>query len=103
MKRKGLFITIRSIVSKIPKGKVVTYGDIARVLGLRNSRIVGWALRGNQDPNIPCHRVVKKNGFLAENFSLGTWKEQKRLLKAEKVKFIKKNQVDLNKHYWQIT
>lgn len=102
MKRKGTFIKIRNIVSKIPKGKVATYGDVAEAVGLRDARIVGWALRGNQDPKIPCHRVVKKDGFLAKSYSLGGWKEQKKRLRLEGISFIKKNQIDLKKHFWKI-
>jgi len=103
MKRKGVFITIRGIVSKIPKGKVTTYGDIAKSLRLESARTVGWAVMGNQDSNIPCHRVVKKDGYLAKNYSLGGWDEQKKRLKCEGVNFIKKYQVDLKKHYWKIS
>lgn len=115
MQNKGVFIKIRGLVSRIPKGKVVTYGDIANSLGMIDTRIVGWALQNNQDlhppkfsqknwegKKIPCHRVVKKQGFLAKNYSLGSWKEQKRRLKLEGVHFVKENQVDLRKHYWKI-
>lgn len=102
MKKKGMFIKIREIVSKIPRGKVMSYRDVARLLKLKDARVVGWALMGNQDVNIPCHRVVKAEGFLAKNYSLGSWKEQKRRLKLEGISFIKKDQVDLRKHYWKI-
>lgn len=101
MKRKGIFNKIREVVTKIPKNKVVTYGNVARAAGISNARIVGWALRGNRDPNIPCHRVVKKDGFLANNYSIGGWQEQKQRLKAEGISFTKENQVDMEKHRWQ--
>lgn len=97
MKEKGIFLKIRKIVSKIPRGKVVTYEDVVKALGVKDARIVGWALMENRDPKIPCHRVVKKDGFLAKNYSLEAWKEQKRRLKAEEVHFISKTQVNLKK------
>ncbi len=102
MKKKKTFEKIREIISKIPKGKVTTYGDIAKALKLKDARLVGWALWGNQNPDVPCHRIVKKGGFLAKNYSLGGWQEQKRRLKNEGIDFIKKDQVDLQKHYYQI-
>lgn len=101
MEKERLFNKIRKVVARIPKGKVTTYGAIARFLGLRDSRLVGYALWGNQDSKIPCHRVVKKDGSLAKDYSLGGWQEQKRRLEKEGVKFLKENQANLKKHYWQ--
>lgn len=97
----GIFEKIRKIVSKIPKGKVLTYGDVAKIVGTKDSRLVGFALRGNQDPNIPCHRVIRKDGTLADGYSLGGWKEQKARLKPEGITFLKERQVDLAKHRWE--
>lgn len=89
-------------MAKIPKGRVSTYGEIARVLGLKDSRIVGWALKGNQDPRVPCHRIVKKEGFLAKNYSLGGRKNQKRKLILEGITFLTPYQVDLKKHFYSL-
>ncbi len=95
-----LFDRIRKIVAEIPGGKVTTYGAVARATGTRDSRKVGYALYGNNDPKIPCHRVVKKDGFIAEDYSLGGWEEQKARLLAEGVPFLGEKQVDLNKCFW---
>ena len=97
----GLFSSIRNVVSKIPKGKVLTYGDVARIIGTKDARKVGWALYGNQDPNIPCQRVVKANGYLAERYSLGGANGQKKLLVLDGVTFISDSQVDIKKHHWR--
>ena len=86
IKNKGIFLKIREEVKKIPYGETRSYGEIARRVGT-NARVVGWALRGNEDMSIPCHRVVKSNGELAEKFSLGNWPEQKRRLESEGVCF----------------
>lgn len=96
-----LFARIRAVVSRIPRGKVTTYGTVAQFLGLRDVRLVGFALYGNQDSKIPCHRVIKKDGFLAEKYSLGGWAEQKWRLKKEGIAFSKEKRVDLEKHFWQ--
>jgi len=99
--RTNTFSQIRKIVQKIPKGKVATYGQIAQLAGLANARIVGWAMHGNTNPQVPCHRVVKADGSIAENYAFGHWQEQKRRLQAEGVIFTSPKQVDLAKHLWQ--
>lgn len=90
-----MFQKIRDYVATIPRGKVVTYGQVASIVGCRSPQVVGWAIRNNQNPLIPCHRVVRKDGTLAPNFSLGGWQEQRRRLLADGVTFIHTNQVDL--------
>ncbi len=53
------------IVRKIPAGRVLTYGEVARRVGNpKATRAVGGALRTNYDPEIPCHRVIASNGAL---------------------------------------
>jgi len=96
-----VFIEIRKIVKRIPPGKVTTYGIIAEHLGLKDNRLVGWAVYKNSNPLIPCHRVVKKDGQLAESFSLGGWEEQKRRLQKEGVGFSAERGVDLNRCLWR--
>jgi methylated-DNA-[protein]-cysteine S-methyltransferase len=75
------------VVKNIPKGKVLTYGQVAKKLGNPNlARAVGGALKANQDaPIIPCHRVIGYNnmgGYSAR----GGIKAKIRLLKREGVK-----------------
>jgi len=95
----GLFEGVYKIVRKIPEGKVTTYGEIARALGTKDSRKVGWALHANSDPATPCHRVVNKDGRLAANYAFDGEAEQRRRLEAEEVSFTK-GRVDLKKHIW---
>ena len=73
---------IYSIVSQIPFGKVLTYGDIAKLAGRPTlSRQVGHLLSVVPSSlHLPCHRVVNANGRLAPH-----WPEQRRLLEAEGV------------------
>ena len=50
---------------KIPKGKVATYSQIAKIIGSpQAARAVGNALNKNCDPKVPCHRVVRSDGFV---------------------------------------
>lgn len=97
----GLFEKVYKLVRKIPEGKVVTYGQIAGKLGLRDVRKVGWALHANKSDVVPCHRVVNKEGEVAENFAFDGWVEQKRRLESEGVTFVTQKRVDLKKHLWK--
>ena len=99
--KETLFTKIRTAVAKIPKGKVTTYGDIARFVGSKDARKVGWAVYGNQDTNVPCHRVVAKDGSLAEKFSLGGWQEQKQRLENDGIEFSEERKVDLEKYLFK--
>lgn len=96
-----LFSQIRVAVSKIPAGRVATYGQIAKMVGTRDARMVGWALHGNQDPKVPCHRAIRSDGTLAEGYSLGGWEEQRFRLEKEGVDFISDNKLNLAKYLWR--
>lgn len=99
------------LVSLIPKGKVLTYGQIAKILGLKSPRIVGFFLHKNKNPKkIPCHRVVFNDGRLSKKYAFGGLKQQYLKLKKEKVRFYLLNdrvkdrtvKVDLNKCLWKV-
>lgn len=58
---------VREVVKKIPKGKVLTYKEVAKKAGSPNaSRAVGSVLKKNYDPDVPCHRVVRSDGVAGE-------------------------------------
>lgn len=67
------FELIYEVVKSIPYGKVASYGAVASLAGNpRWSRVVGYALHINPDPsNIPCYRVVMKDGKLSNAFAFG--------------------------------
>jgi methylated-DNA-protein-cysteine methyltransferase-like protein len=96
------FNLIYEVVKKIPKGKVATYGQVALYAGNpRWSRVVGFALHSNPDPeNIPCHRVVNRFGQVADAFVFGGGNKQRELLEKEEVEFLPNGRVDLEKHLW---
>lgn len=79
---------VYDMLSRVPPGFVVTYGDIARALSCPHaSRAVGAALRANTAlVVIPCHRVVKQDGTLG-GYVRGV-QEKKRLLKKEGVHIV---------------
>lgn len=94
---------VYSIVKLIPKGKVATYGQIAKILcSPRASRAVGYALHFNPAPGIiPCHRVVNRFGRLASAFAFGGEQVQAQLLAKEGVFCDENFFVDLAKYQWR--
>lgn len=95
--------SVLSIVRKIPKGKVTTYGEIAEDLGGKKfARAVGTALKRNPCVvKIPCHRVVCSDG------SIGGYKnginEKIRLLEKEGIKIRDKKILDFEKVMFKIS
>ncbi|HEY4526979.1 MAG TPA: MGMT family protein [Candidatus Paceibacterota bacterium] len=74
---------VRNVVRKIPKGKTMTYKEVATRAGNpRAARAVGAVMRTNYDPTIPCHRVVKSDGSFGSYNRGGTLKKRA-MLKAE--------------------
>lgn len=96
---KNKFEPVYTLVSNIPKGKVTTYGDIAKKLHM-SPRVVGYALHKNPyEGEVPCHRVVNREGRIAPNFAFGGLGIQKKLLEAEGVNFKDDKHVDLAKYF----
>ena len=98
----SVFSKIYNVVSKIPKGKVATYGQVARLAGNpRWSRVVGYALHSNPEPFIiPCHRVVNREGKTSSAFAFGGEDVQKNLLIKEGITFNEDGCVDLKAYGW---
>ena len=99
---KSTFELIYDIVRQIPKGTVATYGQVAALAGNRRwSRVVGYALHVNPDPeHIPCHRVVNRLGEVSKAFAFGGENRQIDLLIQEGVGF-QDGRVDLQKYGWK--
>ncbi len=96
---------VYSCVRRIPRGKVSTYGRIAEACGSpRAARAVGMALHRNPQPGeIPCHRVVNREGRLAPAFAFGGEDAQRRMLEAEGIKVSEDGYVDLAVHLADIS
>ncbi len=96
---KSVFERIYDVVRNIPKGKVATYGTVALLAGNpRWARVVGYALHVNPEPFvIPCHRVVNRNGFVANSFAFGGGEVQRKLLEDEGIVFEADGRIDLKK------
>ena len=98
----NFFDRVYEVARQIPRGRVTSYGAIARFLGAaRSARMVGWAMNnagGMED--VPAHRVVNRKGLLTGKFHFEGSNLMQQLLENEGVK-IKDNQViDFEKHFW---
>ncbi len=85
------------LLSQIPKGKIVTYKQIANTLNTKAYRAVGNAMANNPNPiTVPCHRVIKSNGLIG-GYAFGT-KKKINLLEDEGIIIKKDKIVDFKKH-----
>jgi methylated-DNA-protein-cysteine methyltransferase-like protein len=103
MPHKDFFQSVYEIVRMIPKGRVTTYGAIAKALGSsHSSRMVGWAMNAShhQKEYIPAHRVVNRNGMLTGKHHFGHPDQMKNLLEKEGIKIKDDVIVDFEKHFW---
>ncbi|HPI67055.1 MAG TPA: MGMT family protein [bacterium] len=87
---------VYQVVKKIPKGKVLSYKQVAILAGnYKASQAVGNILHQNHNPAIPCHRVIRSNGQLG-GYNKGV-KEKIKILKKEKINLIKANKKPKNR------
>lgn len=93
---------VYAFVRSIPKGKVATYGTVARGIGCPGgARAVGNALHRNPDPDwTPCFRIVDGTGKLAEHFGDGGIQGQKKRLEQDGI-HVREERVDLSRYGWK--
>jgi methylated-DNA-protein-cysteine methyltransferase related protein len=93
---------VLTLVKAVPKGKVVTYGQVAMLIGSpQKPRQVGMVLRGLKelDGDVPWQRVVNSQGGIS-TYKVGTGELQKVLLESEGIKLRPDQSVDLKKYQW---
>lgn len=96
-RKNSFFKRVYAVVSQIPEGKVMTYGQIAHVLGSEcSARYVGYAMRAApEERGLPCHRVVNRKGEMAPGNTFGSPERQRSLLEKEGVVFRPNGNIDL--------
>jgi len=98
-----VFQKIYHVVSLIPKGKVLTYKRVAELAGIKNPRVVGFAMHSNKDvKHVPCHRVVGSTGKLT-GYARGGIQRKREILEKEGVYFLDDQTVDLAKSLYEPT
>ena len=99
-----VFEKIYRLVLRIPRGRVMTYGQIARLLEERYSpRLVGWAMHATprDERNIPWHRVINSRGSVSTGRVILAEPDRQRLmLEAEGVAFDARGHCDLSVYQW---
>ncbi|HJP60647.1 MAG TPA: MGMT family protein [Gemmatimonadaceae bacterium] len=97
----GLHQRIHAVVSRIPRGRVATYGQIARLAGLAGqARLVGYAMHAlPTGSKIPWHRVINAKGEISIPGESGT--RQHRLLEREGVRFDARGRIALSTYQWR--
>src|SRR5580704_9222719 len=99
----SFFEQVYQVARLIPQGRVTSYGAIAKYLGTaRSSRMVGWAMNNahEQQPPVPAHRGVNRNGLLSGKHHFGTPGLMQQLLESEGIKVKNDCVQNFNKIFW---
>ena len=103
IKNSTFFEDVYEVARLIPKGRVTSYGAIAKYLGAaKSSRMVGYAMNASfaEIPEVPAHRVVNRNGMLTGKHHFATETLMQRLLEKEGVKILDDQVAEFEKYFW---
>ena len=101
--QEDFFNQVYEVVKLIPKGKVTSYGAIAKYLSSpKASRMVGWAMNNSHSNpvKIAAHRVVNRNGLLTGKAFFGKKNEMADLLKQEGIEVKDDQIINFQKYFW---
>lgn len=99
----SFFENVYEVVRLIPRGRVTSYGAIARYVGTaKSARLVGYAMNGSHTvlPPVPAHRVLNRKGMLTGKHHFGHPDEMQRLLESEGIKVLNNQVKDFEKLFW---
>lgn len=98
----NFFDKVYDIVRQIPFGRVTSYGAIANYLGTaRSARMVGYAMNGSHNKDVPAHRVVNRKGLLTGKHHFEGTNLMQQLLESEGVTVIDNQIQDFEKVFWE--
>ena len=98
---EALFPRIYEVVKQVPWGTVTTYGAVAQIVGAGcDARLVGYAMAGVNDPDVPWQRVINAQGKISPRAGRGAEIQRKRL-EAEGVEFDERGRVDFERFGWR--
>jgi methylated-DNA-protein-cysteine methyltransferase-like protein len=100
--RTSFYLRVYALVQQVPRGKVVTYGQVATLLGSpQAARAVGYALRAlPPDSGVPWHRVINHRGAISPRYPAQGPILQRQLLEAEGLCFDAQDGIDLTLYRW---
>ena len=99
----SFFESVYEVVRLIPRGRVTSYGAIAKYLGAaKSARMVGWAMNASHTilPPVPAHRVVNRMGLLSGKAHFADANEMEVRLKAEGIEVIADQIQHFEKVFW---
>jgi methylated-DNA-protein-cysteine methyltransferase-like protein len=100
---EGFFSRVYDVTRLIPRGRITSYGAIARYLGTgRSARMVGWALNSSHAiPGfVPAHRVVNRNGMLTGKHHFGNSSTMQQLLENEGFTIQNDTVMEFRERFW---
>ena len=98
----NFYEAVYALVRDIPRGRVMTYGQVAAILGHpRAARAVGYALRASKDSDIPWQRVINSKGGISARSDVDRPLEQRLRLEDEGVHFGINETCDLDTYRWE--
>ena len=97
----NFFEKVYEVAILIPYGKVTSYGAIAKFLGAsKSARMVGYAMNGSVDKDVPAHRVVNRKGLLTGKHHFDGTHIMQQLLENEGIKVVDNQIQDFDKVFW---
>ena len=99
--KSNFFKNAQEVARLIPKGRVTSYGAIAKYLGsAKSARMVGWAMNSSKNSDVPAHRVVNRIGMLSGEKHFSTPTEMQLLLEKEGVNVEKQQIQNFKELFW---
>ncbi len=101
MAEEGFFEKVYQVAALIPYGRITSYGAIANYLGATGSaRMVGWAMNGSGNKDVPAHRVVNRNGLLTGKHHFQGTNLMQQLLESEGIEVVDNKIQNFEKLFW---
>jgi methylated-DNA-protein-cysteine methyltransferase-like protein len=99
---RSFFVEVARVVRRVPRGRIVTYGQVARMAGRPGAaRMVGWALHSlPEGSRVPWHRVINARGAISSRGVPLAEEIQRQLLLREGIGFSDKGRIDLERYRW---
>lgn len=100
-KTLNFFDKVYEVARLIPYGRVTSYGAIAKYLGAaKSARMVGYAMNGSHDKDVPAHRVVNRKGLLTGKFHFDGTNLMQQLLENEGIEVIENQIQNFQTLFW---
>ncbi|MFB9056619.1 MGMT family protein [Mariniflexile ostreae] len=98
----NFFDKVYEVAKQIPYGKVTSYGAIATYLGAaKSARMVGYAMNGSHDKDVPAHRVVNRKGLLTGKHHFEGTNLMQQLLESEGIKVVDNQIQNFDNVFWE--